>query len=239
MFHGATKEFNALNNWIGWGDPVGGVWFVGVEAGGGWSCDSPEEIETRRRMIGSITDKYSEYKSLNERDEEDDGQGVDFPIAVVTAKVAAGLSEKEACWSSYRDKHLWLKGEGIFNSNMLPIGKKNLKEWPEGYKSLFGYTHKEYSDKLNDVLQYRSQKFHELKTLGNPQAVVCFGKSHWQEFKEFMSLDGSIARDVPEMACQVFPAQKVILTRHFSNGMPDKVVDFIVSVLREWEVKIP
>jgi len=239
MFISATREFNALNNWIGWGDPVDGVWFVGVEAGGGWDCSSPGEIEDRRNMIGSISVKHSEYKNLNERDEDDDGQGVNFPIAVVTAKVAAGLSEKETNWSAYRDKYLWLKGEGVFNSNMLQIGKRNLNEWPEGYKSLFGYTHKEYSDKLADVLQYRSQQFHALKTVGNPQAVVCFGKSHWQQFKVFMNLDGCTVRDVPEMACQIFPDQKVILTRHFSNGMPDKIVDYIVSVLRQWEVKIP
>jgi len=47
MFEEATAEFNVLNDWIGWGDPHDGVWFVGVEAGGGWCCDTEADIQAK------------------------------------------------------------------------------------------------------------------------------------------------------------------------------------------------
>lgn len=240
MFQWATEEFRILNDWIGWGDPNNGIWFVGVEAGGGWTCDSESSIQERRTMIrqwGGVN--YSQYEDLKARDDDDDGQGVYFPIAVGTAKVASKISESNEDWYKYRKNRLWLNSTGVFNTNMLPIGKRSLGEWPSGYKSLFGCTSEEYAGCLDKVLEYRSQRLKRLKEQCNPQAIVCFGKSHWSDFKKFLSLDSADKQDVVNMSCQLYKSQKIILTRHFSNGMPDKILDYIAQTLKTWGVSLP
>ena len=240
MFEGATSEFDILNNWIGWGDPRGGVWFIGVEAGGGWHCDSEEAIQARRSMIGQWKGlSYSRYKDLKARDEDDDGQGVNFPIATGTAKIASMVSKDDEGWRHYRENKLWLDGTGVFNANMLPIGKKSLSEWPAGYKSLFGYLCEDYSRRLKEVLEFRSERLAALKEECQPQAIVCFGKSHWGEFERFLSLKESESELVGEMSCKLYPSERVILTRHFSNGMPDVVLKFIAQTLKGWGVSLP
>lgn len=240
MFQGGTKEFEILSNWIGWGDPKDGVWFVGVEAGGGWNCDSECSIQVCRTMIWQWDEiEYSEYKDLKARDEDDDGQGIYFPIAVGTAKIASRVSDAGEDWYEYRKNKLWLSGTGVFNANMLPIGKRSLGEWPAGYKSLFGFTREEYAGCLDKVLEQRSQNLQMLKEQCNPQAIVCFGKSHWSDFKKFLSLDDADREDVADMSCQLYRSQRVILTRHFSNGMPDKVLGFVAQTLKSWGVSLP
>jgi hypothetical protein len=32
-----TDAFRALNRYLGWGEPIGGVWFIGLEKALGWA----------------------------------------------------------------------------------------------------------------------------------------------------------------------------------------------------------
>jgi hypothetical protein len=99
-----TNEFNTLNQWLGWGDPDNGLWFIGVEEGGVWKCSNSKEInESRQIIIEKYSgNTYTPYANKNDRGD------INWPIAVVTAKIASLISNSDLCWQEYRKNILWL-----------------------------------------------------------------------------------------------------------------------------------
>ena len=71
-----------------------------------------------------------------------------------------------------------------------------------------------------------------------PQAVVCYGKEYWNDYEQLFVRGGDIAIDYNDFKTKVYEKSRVILTRHFSNGMPDKIVNFIASQLNKWDILI-
>jgi len=229
-----TKEFNIINNWLGWGEPANGLWFIGVEEGGTWKCQTSGELEESRKLINkNAGNTYTSYPNKQTRG------NVNWPIAVVTAKISSLVSNAGFNWRDYREKKLWLNESKVFNGNLLSLGKAslNLSDWPNGYKDLFGYTAEEYCSYYENVSTHRYKLFNDFVSKHRPQAIVCFGMSHWDDFKKvFLSSD--MATTYPDFKTVIYERDKVILTRHFSNGMPDATVEFIAKQLKKWDVSI-
>lgn len=166
---------------------------------------------------------------------------VNWPIAVVTAKISSLVSNSNLSWKNYREELLWLNHSGTFNGNILPLGKPNLKRsaWPVGYKELFGFSALEFNSYLDEVKHSRYRQFRELRQEKKPQAIICFGLSHWGEFEEIFVSHPEEISDYPDRKTKIYERNRVILTRHFSNGMPDSTVAFIAKQLRNWGVSLP
>ncbi len=232
-----TEEFKIVNKLLGWGDPKNGLLFIGVEEGCSWQCDSSSEIiETKKKIqeIASKSQSHITYENSEERG------SVNWPIAIVTSKIASRVSSSELDWREYRKKLLWLNGSQVFNGNLLPLGKPNLKQdtWPTGYEKLFGYASTDYGSYIRKVESDRYKAFQNFVKENSPQAIICFGKSHWKEFEEVFVSKNSLVPEYQDEKTKVFENKKVILTRHFSNGMPDATVTFIAKQLKKWKVSI-
>lgn len=230
-----TEEFSIINHFLGWGDPHNGIWFIGVEEGGSYLCADAEQLNKSREKIQLLSHKlYDCYETESERGD------VVWPVATVSAKIAAQLSARQLPWSDYRQQCLWYQGNGVFNGNLLSLGKPHLEieHWPAGYQQLFGFSAKDYQQYYELAFEHRRKAFHELREMAKPQAIVCFGMSHWTEFAQCFVGDSKsvINNDLFKTKC--FLEEKVILTRHFSNGMPDRTVDYIANMLKEWRVRI-
>lgn len=231
MFSHKTTEFQLIANYLGHGDVKNGLWFIGVEPGGGGWKDNDQ---TRENFKNECSHPVYTYTDKNER--PDDVHL--WPVANGPAKIAARLSEKNIDWRTYRDEHLWLTGSAIFNGNILPVSKKSLKEWPPSYKSLLGYDHQEYINDFEKITEFRQKKFSELRERNTPQAIICFGKSHWNAYKKFFVTDGAQpAKNIS--STEVYDDDRVILTRHFSTGMSDSILESIATQLHQWGVKLP
>ena len=227
----ATKEFEIINRWLGLGDPRNGLWFVGIEEGGVWPVDSPEKIkETRVRISSEYNRTYTSFEKAPANT---------FPIATVTAKIACQISQTSD-WRKYRNKILWLEGSQVFNTNLYSLGKKTLSKgaWPKGYRELFGFGADDLTLYINEVKQLRFKELRKFHDKNTPQAIICFGMSNWDEFIEVFSLQGNGIDYVSKYQTRIFEKEKTILTRHFSNGMPNKTVKFIGSYLKRWNIQV-
>lgn len=229
-----TEYFKIVNRWLGWGDPAGGLWFIGVEEGSSWDCGNLIDLSRARKLI---LDRYN--KNYTTYADKIDRGSVNWPIATVTAKISGCLSSSVVSWREYRENILWLDGCKVFNGNLMSLGKPSLSngDWPECYKELFGYSADDFDLYRRSVEETRYEFFRDFVDKFNPQAIVCFGMSHWEEFSRvFVREGGEIYSD--KFKTKIFDRDRVILTRHFSNGMPDKTVDFIAKQLLEWRVSI-
>jgi len=230
-----TKEFSILNSWLGWGAPENGLWFVGVEEGSTWNCNNIDELSESRKQISLMSNTvFTSYLDRESRG------GVRWPIAVVSAKISSLVSNSGLSWQSYREEILWLNSSGVFNGNLLSLGKPNLKSnsWPAGYKDLFGFSEADYEFYMREVRRVRYSGFRELRKKTAPQAIVCFGMSHWNEFENLFVNNPDIKSECIDKKTIVFERDRVILTRHFSNGMPDSTVKFIAEQLKSWNVSL-
>lgn len=230
-----TEEFRKLNKWLGWGEPEHGLWFIGVEEGETWKCGNAQEILDSKSNIRNSNDiTYTSYPNKKIRG------NINWPVAVGTAKIATLVSRSNLDWRKYREDILWLNESKVFNGNLLSVGKKSLKNshWPDGYKELFGYTASEYSSYYENVQKNRYNYIKDFVLKSSPQAIVCFGKSHWREFERVFVSSRDDVMSCPDINTKVFEKDKVILTRHFSNGMPDKTIEFIGNILKQWQVVV-
>ena len=217
-----NENFKTVNEWLGWGDPKEGLWFIGMEEGELFTEETVSQF--RGTNIG-----YS-YVEADDRPK--------WPVANKIAKIAAhllGLSNYE----SYRDTVLWRKGSRVFNGNILPLGKRSRSAWPEYYHDLFGVSHEEYRQYFNEHKDERYQRFRELRQEMKPQAIVCFGKGFWQQFEDLF-LSGSNEEPTRDGGCLVYQRARLILAGHFSRGsaFPNTDLDILVNRLKLWKVQI-
>lgn len=248
-----TKEFYCLLNFIGWGDPHNGIWTIGIEEGGAWCIENMGEKEKENFIKLCGEDKNKKYgldyikKCINEKfckeytyigNEEE----LKWPIANASAKIGCALSEefedKRKNWREYRDYKLWRKGSKIFNGNIYPLGKKSLqKNFPECYVDLFGISYNNINGYYTEVEKYRFKKIKDFYKEKNPQAVICYGKTYWNEFKKVFELEDKYSRKINNQL-EIYPEEKIILAKHFSR-IPNTHISKIIQILIEWEVTLP
>ncbi|RLJ22498.1 hypothetical protein DJ030_01430 [bacterium endosymbiont of Escarpia laminata] len=222
-----TKYFEKVNKLLGYGDPANGLLFIGIEPGGN---NTAEQIDEWKDV------DYWTFKTIHDRDDALDMPGlVGQPVAIVSSKIAVKLCKQKIAWEEYRNNVLYMPGSRAMNGNLYPIAKESAKEWGKSIEALYGVSKEHYYDY---VFEYRKNAFQQLIETHNPQAIVCYGKSNWNNFKLLLDLDGEKAVSYPDYCTEIYPLRRIILTRHFSNGMPDLTVDLIANKLREFGVSI-
>ena len=230
----ATEDFEIVNQWLGWGEPNDGIWFIGVEEAYGWSFDSPKKLAENREKLRTMKGMgHTEYRDKSTRVD------MDFKVAEKTAKIASIANGNDMSeWRQYREEKLWLKGCKVFNGNLLSLGKRSLAHGlPQGFVELFGFGENDYGSYFEKVKHERFEAFKRFRNEHRPRAIVCFGMSHWIQFKELFAIIDEKAIIETELKTQVYELNRVILTRHFSNGMPDQTLEFIGRKIALWNIE--
>ena len=231
MFTSKTQEFNYIVNYLGHGDAKNGLWFIGVEAGGGWP-DSPNTSQNIKEEFGN---PVCEYETKDHRPKNIH----EWKVAHASAKISAAVINQADNWRKYRDEYLWVKGNGVFNGNILPISRPSLNSWKLHYQRLLGISQQEYKESFDQIVNYRRNQFVNFIARNKPQAIVCFGKSHWSTYRNFFIAEEHQLPTKDIDSSLVFHTDRVILTRHFSNGMSDQILDDIAKQLQKWGVELP
>jgi hypothetical protein len=244
MNHNGTEEFDLILNCLGYGDVKNALWLIGVEPGGGW--DKPEggwenNTEAKSKFKKEKSSPIQKFFAIDQRPEDIR----EWPIAQGAAKIASKLSKRCVDWKIYRDNYLWLDGSAVFNGNLLPVSKNNLSPngWvDDDYTSLLGLTYEQYVIYEQNILAYRKTIFGNLAAENKPQAIICFGKTHWDRFQKFFVTPNS-EPTMPVPTIRVFEADRVILTHHFSgrfsSGAKDEMFNQVAETLKAWGVVLP
>jgi len=134
-----SELFKIVMNFLGWGDPENGLWFIGIE---------------ERMLFDEETIlKYKGQKFVY----VDKNKELNWPVAITTSKICAFLLDTDP--ANYRSQILWRKGSKVFNANLLPIGKSKIDNWPELYKKLFGFTYEGYIKNRKRIIEKRKENF--------------------------------------------------------------------------------
>jgi hypothetical protein len=221
---------------LGLGDPEATLWTVGIEEGGTWCTDDKSEEYVLLHLRNRIRKFTEEIIPV------DAGDSNNFRVAHVAAKISCGISrccnDWRGNWKWYQECKLWKEGSKTCNINIYPLGKDSLKSsFPKCYRKLFGVDNWENYKKI--VEEQRFKRIWDFYREKQPQAIICYGKSHWSEFEKIFELDKEKSEEYVDKSTKIYPEKRVILTRHFSNGFRDDICEFIVEKLKEWDVEIP
>lgn len=223
-----TDKFDMVNKVLGWGDPNGGLWFVGLEEASPFTEDDLTRYESADPFI-PVTQA--------DRDKWDQrGKG----IRDYTSKIAQPLSlqGRGIEWKDYQ-KIMWSAGSQICQVNLFPLPKPTfLKNWPNSYKEQYGYGPSDRADYIRDVRSTRFGRIREWWKRCRPQATICFGTQGWEFDKEILDL-----RSTPEMKfdgeTHVYVSERVILAPFFAYWhMSNRKAEAMSGVLKSWDVKI-
>ena len=147
----SSERFALVNNELGWGDPQGGLWFLGVEENSSWTPKKRDRIAIH----------YGHGKYF--RDEQDDVLSLAHAtrnalkrnfsqIAVFESKIAAAIVARSPVdWSVYRKTILWKVGSKTAHGNLYPLGLKRHAHWPVHNEFIFGI-----SRRMEDQRRYEA-----------------------------------------------------------------------------------
>ena len=204
----ADERFAILNDFIGYGNPEGKFWFIGLEEHGNWE-ESPnvdQEIEKFKNRI--LCDNAGEPKGKTK-------------VYEIMSKIVLSAKDRPLDkWQEYIVNELLVKDGETFQMNLFPLGKNNWDYWPaEGsYKRLFNFDSRgQYLQKVKDSKRF--EKLRDEWSLDRKQTkvTICFGANQWESFKTSLNLSG-----LPEIDTwyRTYPSEKVILCPFFS-GRPN------------------
>lgn len=234
--HGLSEEeLGALLGFLGYGNPAGRFWFLGIEERG---VGDPETLWRELHVRAAEFQPIEDLKRAQEHPAFGGGFSVSqhVPTWAIMSKIVLRLSSGDLDWSSrervshYQAKHLGRTDCETFLADLLPLPTRDVNDWP--YPTLFD--NKElYRSK---VLPRRFESFRTLLQQHSPDYVFCYGKSYWDEYR--MIFPGvSEYEPVAAGAVQVGRTGSgtlVVLTPFFASYlMGHNLIDAVAARLRE------
>jgi len=218
------KRFDIVNSYIGLGEPNNSLWFIGLEEAGGWKeC----WIDDR--------DDYEAYSKHIKQRAEKDVEPISRAYAWISKICTKLILHNDMEWSVFRKKHLFKKDCPVFQSNLYPLGKPSRQDYPDHYKSVFGYSLDEYNN-LKHEKRWKNIKDYGDKS--SPQATICFGQEGWNSFLNMLEISKSPSRKLNNGKIHIFENDRVILTHFFRNNSGGEILETIVPILNSWNVSL-
>jgi hypothetical protein len=161
----ARKNFDAMNNFIGQGNPEALFWFVGIEDGGKGH---------KAADIGKTINYYGTPNGFGSLDLasvlnwQNEGTNIYRYMAYVISSGETKMMDQDLL-------------NQLFQMNRYPLAKRNkAAPLPEHYKDLFGYGPKDRKDYLKAVKSSRFAKLRDFWIARKPKDAftVCFGEGY-------------------------------------------------------------
>jgi len=216
---------------LGYGDPEGGIWFVGIREGLGHEPDDFKAESPRWGEVSRHDPEPAKSKTL---------------IWLIESVLASSVSENHPRCVYYEENCLWQPGSHTCHLNLFPLGQHDKRKSEEEYVRSFGF--QSSKDYYESVRKIRFQLIRDEVQLRKPKAIVCFGrKSYKDDFKlAFIPLEWNSSSDSRErlLLFEKVPCgdakTNVLIMNHFSNGHI-KHYDRIeaVKLLQKWQIRLP
>jgi hypothetical protein len=244
------ENIEALVNYLGWGDPSAGVWFIGLEEAFAWSNpqNNPENALTEYKQLLKKNRSW-DYERLTPEKRKEllplwKNQRLRFRIAQICLAKAKALNiskidtrSEEFC--NFATQCIFNKGSGVFCANIYPIGKPQFTVVPSQYRDLFGVENiKAYREKRTAFARNRLERLELLRKEQKPKAIICHGKAEWKTFQEWLKLKPDSLKPIYSskalMITETADRTRVILSHHLSWRISGDDLAKIVEFLPEW-----
>ena len=224
-------QLRNLTGFLGYGNPSGRFWFMGIEEVG---RGSPRELRIRADHFAPVEDQARARTLVN--------PGVnlrtcDSPVWPPMCRIISRINGDPG-WRSlgrakdYLESQLGrLRGE-TFLTGVLPLPKRSGNDWP--YDHLWT-TKDEY---VESVLEGRIELLRELHEESNPTYTFCYGKAYWPLYKRVcpdLKFETLIVEDAE---IGVRDGSVVVLTRLFDPSYQGFTIDFIDTLISAVEERV-
>jgi hypothetical protein len=217
-----AEQIKRLLTFRGYGNPSGRFWFVGMEEGGG-------DIESLRIRA----DKFSTLEDLAESHKRFDSHDMSNLISTwrIMSAIVGRISGIADWWDpdyarDYQAKHLGRTDGETYLTEILPLPKRSLDDWPYGdiFDSPKDYFKQVFPDQ-RDSLQVEYEGADP-----KPQFVFCYGKKYWPHHREIFDF----VKFQPALSGKIQWGQNestvFILTNFFGYGWTGFGEDFVDSL---------
>jgi hypothetical protein len=223
--------FEILKNFMGVGEPNEGIWFVGIEEAYQWKENVDED-----------KDKYLKYKERvfcqcpGELENDANSYGIYYTkIYQIMSKIVVGIKKIDPSepdnWKVYQNRFLMQKGSGVFQTNIYPLGKKKVGDWPKYYKKLFGYGAENTKEYESVVRKERFPLIRSFWRKSNPPLTICFGIESWGDFESLFEIEGE--KYTEENGIRIYADKRIMLTPFFDNRkIPNAMISRIAGIAR-------
>jgi hypothetical protein len=229
-----TREFEVANRYLGWGETVGGLWFLGLEEASQWTDENLADAlasDSKGDEIAGFADE-PDFAKLG---------ATGRSIRSYTCKIAQPLSRSHATttWQDYRDNRFWRKGCGLLQLNLYPLGKPTRAEWPPDFQRQFGFGPHDRDAYGAHVAETRFKRIAEVWEEAGRPPVVAFGKEGWPHVRRIFNLT-STAPLAEDTKLEAAPDQRVILAPFFTRWHMNTIRAGVISrTLQRWGVSLP
>lgn len=232
-----NDKFSKINQCLGWGDPNGGLWVIGLEEGRAYDPEDFDRYMANCRGFIEVT-RENKKRKPGDRNQYHPMNYTGKIATMLTSGIYKGDWRKN--WRQYRDNQLWENGSKICQANLYPLGKSTYGKWPPENIEMFGlakdFRFVEYQQYVHDT---RFRLLRESWETHHPQATICFGLTCKSDFQKVLGLTSGDER-VCDDRCVSYPSVHVILTPHFARRpMCNKLAEQIAGVLKGWHVSLP
>ena len=177
----------------GYGNPSGRFWFIGMEEGGKSDFEHLRIRADKFPQLGDLAETHSHFPTHNMSKLTTSTWGL-------MSSIVGRINGEQNWWDTefrraYQATKLGRLGGETYLTEMLPLPKKGIAEWPYGnmFRSPEDYFDKRFPHQLAALRREYDSAFPK------PQFVFCYGKAYWHrhqevfDFIDFQSaLDGAI-----------------------------------------------
>jgi hypothetical protein len=234
------QDRDRLINFLGYGNPAGRFWFVGMEEGTGGNDHSlAQNITVRLSFPTNVMDMAEAHNDQHlGQIPSDEGKLWDFrtgklpSVWIYMARFVRALqgaedwTDKEQAKTYVREK-LGRTGGDTFVTELLPLPKRAAGMWPPLYQNW--YASRELYE--TEVLPMRKQSLRRLLQTHQPSYVFCYGGVHHPHYKDVFQTDYSPLVE-KKISVGRMGQTHIVLLPFMGNGRigkkdVEKVVDYL------------
>ncbi len=225
------EDWNTLLGHIGYGNPRGALWFLGMEEALGGDRDA--NLRWRLDHFAHPVDTLTNHMKAPWIG----GTVPRTPTWRIMAKIARLLegandwAAPEAAATYVRRKPGTATGS-TFLMEMLPLPNKSLKDWSHHDRFPGGRLHYE-----RDHLTQRIEQLREFVNEYQPRCIICYGKGFWPRYHQVMPLTDVRSIQLPETTVTIgrWNTTTVLHTPFFvPYAFPERAIAAIPGLLREY-----
>ena len=188
----SRKNMDALNHYVGFGNPSSNYWFMGVEEGGEWSKQNIDQLTYYfNKYLNSKGPYFFTSEEIKENNMSNDISKTSTKIAQFVAKKREYYNETEINDSIF---------EYVFQLNLLPLSNKGYakSDYPsEFYFNNFGVRKRNdylksdyYNDRIKILNDFMSAYL--FNSLG-AKLLLIYGKGYWYYVLNCLKLSGAVS----------------------------------------------
>jgi hypothetical protein len=231
-----TKDFEVLNNFVGFGNPKGNYWFIGLEEAGefGDTEQDRKELDKYKKQICPVEpDQIKEDRAQTNKSGKRFTPIYHYMSYMVLA--SSGMPSDNAACRQYTDNVLLQAQSPTFQANLYPLGKGRLSDWNDNCEKVTGYkSRKDYYQSVeDDRFALLFNKWREF----SPGVTICFGASYWDKFEKLLKITNESDRKGHDGWYRTYRSSIILcpffVGHQMKNGRKEKIAAEIQVMLKK------